>query len=242
MSIRRPIIPPGLRVYAIGDIHGRLDLLVSLREKITEDQKTTDAKIQKIFLGDYIDRGIHSREIIDYMIAWLGEESPAPIFLLGNHELVMRNILDQSNESLLMDWMQYGGRETLMSYGIKPSSFMGDGQALITEFAEKVPGSHRDFLARLKTSASFGDYFFCHAGVNPGIDLSDQTTEDLVWIRSKFLSYTEPHAKMIVHGHSISLEAEFMPNRIGIDTGAYATGKLTALGLEDTEQWLIQTS
>ena len=240
MSQIIPATPEGLRIYAIGDVHGRLDLLKQLREKIEADAKTTQSKIQLIFLGDYVDRGMQSRAVIDYLIEWKAEENP-PIFLLGNHELIMRNIMGQANESLLGDWLQYGGRDTLMSYGVRPQKITGHPTELIAELVEKVPSSHRDFLESLQVSASIGDYFFCHAGVEPGIPLDQQKQESLVWIRQKFLASTALHGKMIVHGHSISLEAEFRPNRIGIDTGAYATGKLTALGLEDIKQWLVQT-
>lgn len=235
-----PALPPDLRIYAIGDIHGRLDLLKSLREKILKDAESTDSKVQFILLGDYVDRGLYSREVIDYLITWKAENNP-PIFLLGNHELVMRSILNRKDESLLNDWLQFGGGETLMSYGLKPSDMNGNRAALIKIFAKRTPSSHREFLNNLQLSASFGDYFFCHAGVEPGVSLDEQKEEVLVWIRRGFIDNRTKHAKIIVHGHSISPKAEFRINRIGIDTGAYATGKLTALGLEGQKQWLIQT-
>ena len=153
----------------------------------------------------------------------------------------MRSVLDQKDEKLLDDWLQFGGHETLLSYGVKQVGPVGNRAALIAALAEKTPPAHRTFLQDLQLSASFGDYFFCHAGIVPGVAMANQKEADLIWIRRKFLDYKEPHAKIIVHGHSIALKAEFRSNRIGIDTGAYATGKLTALGLEGTKQWLIQT-
>lgn len=236
-----PFLPAGLRVYAIGDIHGRLDLLQQLREKITADAATSKAKIQIIFLGDYIDRGVYSRQLIDYLINWKNEATPPPIFLLGNHELVMRQILERGDETLLEDWLQFGGMETLLSYGVRPVGADAKSSAIIKSLQEKTPEPHRDFLSSLQPSVSFGDYFFCHAGVEPDVSLEEQPLESLVWIRKRFLEYKGRHDKMIVHGHSVSLKAEFRLNRIGIDTGAYATGKLTALGLEGDNQWLLQT-
>ncbi|HEU0117049.1 MAG TPA: metallophosphoesterase family protein [Alphaproteobacteria bacterium] len=243
MPALKPTLPPGLRVYAIGDIHGRFDLLKRVLEKIDADAKTASGPVQKIFLGDYIDRGLNSREIINYLIDWQAKEkgANAPIFLLGNHERVMLSVLKESDTVLLERWLCFGGRETMLSYGVKPSVFVESPTVALEALADKVPPAHMAFLETLKTTAEFGDYFFCHAGVRPGVPLEKQEEDDLVWIRHEFLDHGDSYGKMVVHGHSISLEAEFRPNRIGIDTGAYATGNLTALGLEGTKQWLIQT-
>jgi len=238
MQSASPTLPPGLRLYAIGDIHGRLDLLAQLLEKIDEDSRVAIGTVRKVFLGDYVDRGLYSRQVIDRLIELRSQEKHPPVLLLGNHEQVMRELLRGRDGDLLQDWLRFGGRETLMSYGIAPAS---EPQAVIAGLREKIAPAHVDFLERLETSASFGDYFFCHAGVRPGVDLATQREQDLVWIRHEFLGHKQPHGKIIVHGHTISTKAEFKSNRINIDTGAYATGCLTALGLEGTRQWLLQT-
>jgi serine/threonine protein phosphatase 1 len=196
--------------------------------------------VRKVFLGDYVDRGLYSRQVIDRLIVLRDREKEPPVFLLGNHEQVMRELLRGRDGGLLEDWLRFGGRETLMSYGVNVppgGSLLG----IVAALRDKMPPSHVDFIERLETSAVFGDYFFCHAGVRPGIPLAAQKEEDLVWIRYEFLMNKEPHEKMIVHGHTISPEPEMRPNRINIDTGAYATGHLTTLGLEGTKQWLLQT-
>jgi len=234
-------LPDGQRLYAIGDIHGRLDLLKALVAKINAD--AGDVPARKIFLGDYIDRGIYSREVIDYLMALRETEKVPPIFLLGNHEHIMRVLLEERVETLLQSWMYFGGKETLLSYGVNPAIIAAhDVEALFDALADKTPESHKAFLKSLPLSASFGDYFFCHAGVRPGVSLETQSEQDLVWIRDEFLDSDAQHGKIIVHGHSICDEAEILPNRICIDTGAYATGCLTALGLEGTKKWLIQTA
>lgn len=242
MSEVQPTLPNGLRIYAIGDIHGQLDLLKQLLKKIEDDEKSAKGKAQKIFLGDYIDRGLYSRQIIDFLIEWRHGQKQAPLFLMGNHEQVMRELLHEPDVELLRNWFQFGGRETLLSYGLSPAVLNGDPDHILKEMAAKVPQTHLEFLDTLEVTATFGDYFFCHAGVRPGISLESQSEEDLVWIRNEFLNYKGNHGKVVVHGHTITFKAEFQPNRIGIDTGAYATGCLTALGLEGTKQWLIQTA
>lgn len=233
-------IPAGLRLYVIGDIHGRDDLLGKLLEKIDKDARAHKGPARKIFLGDYVDRGLFSRQVIDRLIALREKEKEPPVFLLGNHEQVMRELLRGRDGGLLEDWLRFGGRETLMSYGVNASSF-GGGVGVIPALREKIPPAHVDFIERLETSATIGDYFFCHAGVRPGVDLAKQEEQDLIWIRYEFLMHKEPHAKMIVHGHTIAPEPELKPNRINLDTGAYATGRLTSLALEGTKKWLLQT-
>jgi serine/threonine protein phosphatase 1 len=241
MTTQPPSIPSGTRLYAIGDIHGCLDLLERLLSKIEDDCRSAGVASRKIFLGDYIDRGLKSRGVIDFLIEWQKKEKEPPVFLLGNHEQVMRGILLNRDVGLLENWLSFGGRETLMSYGIRPSAAEGGAGQIIAALAEKTPETHIDFLRKLKLSATFGDYYFCHAGVRPGIPLTAQKEEDLIWIRQEFLDYAGPFGKVVVHGHSIRPQAEFKLNRIGIDTGAYATGQLTALALEGTKRWLIQT-
>ncbi len=240
MSASPPVLPKGLRLYVIGDIHGRLDLLKQLMEQVDKEPRKGKTKIRKVFLGDYIDRGLYSRQVIDYLIGLRETEKNPPIFLMGNHEQVMRELLRGRDGALLEDWMRFGGRETLLSYGV-PMSALGHSPEALAALREKIPPAHVDFLEKLETSAIFGDYFFCHAGVRPGIELEKQEERDLVWIRYDFLSHAEPFGKVVVHGHTISPQAEFKSNRINIDTGAYATGCLTALALEGKKQWLLQT-
>ncbi|MDX2028944.1 MAG: metallophosphoesterase family protein [Alphaproteobacteria bacterium] len=242
MTTSSPSLPEGIRLYAVGDVHGRLDLLKQLLAKIDEDAKTAKGPVKKIFLGDYIDRGLHSCQIIDYLIDWRAKEKEPPIFLMGNHEQVMRQLLRDSDPGLLGDWFQFGGRETLLSYGLSPAKLTENPTEVLKEMASKVPPAHVDFLENLELSATYGDYFFCHAGVRPGVALESQNEQDLVWIRYEFLNHKDSFGKVVVHGHTITFEAEFCPNRISIDTGAYATGCLTALALEGTKQWLIQTA
>lgn len=241
MTAPAPTLPEDLRLYAIGDVHGRLDLLDLLLKKIVEDEKNGPSGAKKIFLGDYVDRGLYSRQVLDRLIDLKKKEKTPSVFLMGNHEHVMRDILREGREELLCDWLRFGGRETLLSYGVSSAAFTDDSQKLLTAFYEKIPNAHRDFLESLTLYTEFGDYFFCHAGVRPGIDLYAQNEQDLMWIRRDFLTHEKPFPRIIVHGHTISPEPEFMGNRINIDTGAYATGRLTALGLEGTRQWLIQT-
>jgi serine/threonine protein phosphatase 1 len=232
-----PTLPSGIRLYAIGDIHGSLPLLKLLLEKIKAECAKDKIPSRKIFLGDYIDRGLYSRETIDFLLAWQAKEKLPPVFLLGNHEQVMREIILDRDAEKLGSWLAFGGRETLLSYRVRGSNPV----TIVNDLTNNVPAAHVEFLRKLEPSVSFGDYFFCHAGVRPGVPLEAQREEDLVWIRDPFLNHAGPFGKRVVHGHSISLEAEFQPNRIGIDTGAYSTGCLTALGLEGDRSWLVQT-
>lgn len=233
-----------MRVYAIGDIHGRFDLLERLLKLIDDDAVSSQHTVLKIFLGDYIDRGLQSRQVLEKLVHLQHHEKPTPIFLSGNHEMVMHTLLGDTDITLMSDWLRYGGRETLLSYGVTlPVETPPDAlHKLQLALGEKVPAAHIAFLNSLKRSATLGDYFFCHAGVRPGVPLDEQTERDLAWIRNEFMHHTGNHGKIIVHGHTICNTAEFKPNRINIDTGAYATGRLTALALEGTKQWLIQTS
>lgn len=240
MTLPKPSLPSGLRLYAIGDIHGRVDLLTQLIRKIETDNQSRKGKSRLLFLGDYIDRGLFSRQVIELLLQLRKKVKPAPIFLLGNHEQVMREVL-RGDEMLLLSWMHWGGRETLLSYGVTPPANEKEVKAAQANLAAKTPKEHQDFLDLLENSAEYGDYFFCHAGVRPGIGLYDQNEQDLIWIRHEFLKHEGDFGKIVVHGHSISMQPEILANRINIDTGAYATGTLTALGLEGSKQWLIQT-
>jgi serine/threonine protein phosphatase 1 len=185
----------------------------------------------EVFLGDYIDRGPHSRQVLDSLIA--RRRLHAAVFLKGNHEACVHQVL--SDPSVLPDWLHIGGLNTLLSYGVDASSYAHDQQApyiVAAAFSQALPESHYNFLQGLALSLSCGDYFFVHAGVRPGIPLVRQSERDLLWIRNDFLLHEEDFGKVVVHGHSPTNSPDIRPNRINIDTGAYATGQLTCLVLE----------
>lgn len=225
-------MPDGVRVYAIGDVHGRADLLDQVFARIDE-HRTANPTVSavEVFLGDYVDRGPASREVLDRLIE--RRRTHNAVCLMGNHELFVTKFLEDA--TILDDWGKFGGLETLMSYGLSPRiNARGPEQArLAAAFEQALPAAHRDFLNGLAWSFTCGDFFFVHAGVRPGIPLRTQRAEDLLWIRSDFLLYEASFGKMIVHGHTPVGEPEVRANRINIDTGAYATGRLTCLVLED---------
>jgi serine/threonine protein phosphatase 1 len=237
----RPSLPTGLRIYAVGDIHGRVDLLDKLLARIDTDiaLRTTPRPIC-VFLGDYIDRGSSSRETIDRLIEH--GETHESIFLKGNHELIAIRCLTDAN--LFDRWMRLGGLDTLKSYGVAFKSLANARQIveLQAAFHKALPQAHLRFFRRLQNSFVCGDFFFAHAGVKPNVDLSQQKERDLLWIREEFLSSKDNFGKIIVHGHTPTSEIEVKPNRINIDTGAFATGRLTCLVIEDQSLSVIDTS
>jgi serine/threonine protein phosphatase 1 len=234
-------VPEGMRIYAIGDIHGRADLLKALHAQIRADASGADVPRKVIlYLGDYVDRGLQSRETVDLVLA--GVEGFEQICLKGNHEEALLNFLD--DPAFGATWKYYGGLETLHSYGVKDLIRKDDPQTFIRvrdDFRAALPEAHLDFFHGLLMSASFGDYFFCHAGARPGVSLEAQTPQDLLWIREDFLDSHYAFDKMIVHGHTPNAEPEVTSGRIGIDTGAYITGVLTALVLEGASRRFLQT-
>jgi diadenosine tetraphosphatase ApaH/serine/threonine PP2A family protein phosphatase len=228
---RRPTLTKGFRVYAIGDVHGRLDLLEKTMSRIDADlARSPAAKPVEIYLGDYIDRGPASCDVLDRLIRRSVERNT--VFLKGNHETYVPQFLD--DPAILSDWRQYGGLETLMSYGLTPSINANAAEQieLAKALAGAIPKAHRQFLEHLKLFASYGDFFFVHAGINPRVPFAQQREEDLLWIRDDFLLCEDKFEKIIVHGHTPVREPDIRPNRINIDTGAYATGKLTCLRIE----------
>ncbi len=238
---RRTSVPAGLRIYAIGDIHGRLDLLEELLARIKADiARRPIVRPVYVFLGDYIDRGPASRETIDRLIEH--GETNETVFLKGNHELIALKCL--SDRSLFDQWLRLGGLETLVSYGVRPESPTRGNQIveLQSAFHHALPPKHFRFFRDLQNSFACGDFFFVHAGVKPDVELSQQKESDLFWIRGEFLSSNRAFGKIIVHGHTPTREIEVRPNRINIDTGAFATGRLTCLVLEDESASVIDTS
>jgi serine/threonine protein phosphatase 1 len=229
-----PWLPDGIRVYAVGDFHCRADLLDQALSRIDADLASyPDCRPVQVFLGDYIDRGPSSREVLDFLIH--RGHNHKIVCLKGNHESYVLEFL--RNPAILDDWRKFGGLETLMSYGLKPS--INPNAAERVELAKALavsrPRSHRQFLSNLRPSYTCGDFFFVHAGVKPGLPLAQQREEDLLWIRDDFLFSEEDFGKVVVHGHTPVREPDLRPNRINIDTGAYATGRLTCLVIENDE-------
>jgi serine/threonine protein phosphatase 1 len=231
-------VPDGVCIYAIGDLHGRSDLLDQVLLRIDADLAADPVRRPiHVFLGDYIDRGPDSYGVLDRLIE-RGQTHEA-VFLKGNHELFLLEFLRDPNK--LNQWRQFGGLDTLMSYGVEPTFKATEAELdlLADALFQAMPATHRDFLRRLETSFSCGDYFFVHAGVRPQLPLDQQREKDLLWIRDEFLRYEHDFGKIVVHGHTPVGEPDIRSNRINIDTGAYATGKLTCLVLERDKKWFI---
>jgi len=237
----KPQIPKGQRIYAVGDIHGCADLLRDLHARIEADMAARrDADVTIVYLGDYVDRGPSSAAVLDALIG-TPPRGATRCLLKGNHEALMLSFLDHPESG--QSWLRVGGLETLSSYGIDVSGTLRSrGYAgLSDELAKAMPETHRRALAGLRLSASVGDYFFCHAGVRPGVSLERQQEEDLVWIRDAFTASRVKFGKVVVHGHTPVKTPEVHPNRIAIDTEAYKTGRLSCLVLEGTEQRVLST-
>jgi serine/threonine protein phosphatase 1 len=231
----------GRRVYAVGDIHGRRDLLDALLAQIDEDDAARGpAETVIIFLGDLVDRGPDSAGVVDRLLAF-AKERPSARFLMGNHDEVFLKAAEGDPRATRY-FVRIGGEPTILSYGIDPEEYRAlDYEALAERFAAIVPKEHVDFVSSFEQSIAIDDYLFVHAGVRPGVPLDAQDETDLRWIREHFLGHSGDYGKCIVHGHTISDAIEARPNRIGIDTGAYMTGRLTALGLEGSERWSLST-
>jgi serine/threonine protein phosphatase 1 len=242
-DLGRPALPEGQLLYAVGDIHGRLDLLQVMLDLIEADARTRGHVEQRtlVFLGDYVDRGPDSRGVVERLISDPLQGFDAH-FLKGNHEAILLDFLEEPWR--LDHWLLNGGDATMESYGVDTARLARLGappEVWRNAFAEALPEAHLHFFKRLKLSVSFGDYLFVHAGVRPGVPLGAQSEADLVWIRGPFLDHSEPFGKIVVHGHTPVNEPVMRPNRIGIDTGAVFTGRLTALRLQDGARDFLQT-
>jgi len=244
-SVRPGTIPAGQAVYAIGDIHGRLDLLDDLLVRIQRDADNhpLDRVRSLVFLGDYIDRGPESRGVIERL---LGDPLAgfATVRLMGNHEAAMLAFLDGESDGL--DWLSFGGLETLMSYGVPlpgPPRTQEQGKALRGALAAAVPARHVAFIRACVPYHSAGDYLFVHAGVRPGVALECQTPSDMMWIREDFLRARMPlPGRVVVHGHTICDLPQNRAHRIDIDTGAFFSGRLTSVALRGSERRFLSTA
>lgn len=241
---RPPRLPEGVRVYAIGDIHGRIDLLRDLEARILADRAAQPTRCNDllVYLGDYVDRGLDSNRVLDHLAA----DPPdgfGRVLLLGNHDLWLRLFL--AGEPVGDSWLRYGGDATLLSYGV-PLAFDQPEQARLAvareALAAKVPAAHRRMLDSLELMLPLGDYLFCHAGIRPGVPLDRQEEHDVIWIREPFLSWDGDCGKVIVHGHTIEDQPVIRRNRIGIDTGACFNGNLTCLVLEGATRRFLSTT
>ncbi len=230
--------PPGMRIYAIGDVHGRLDLLKRMHAAINAElARDRPADWRAIHVGDYVDRGPDSKGVIDFLIDRRAGDD-RQVMLGGNHDFGLIEFL--ANPVPVSLFARNGGRETAMSYGVTADfSSFESSRATAKALLETIPANHLEFLSELPLAATFGDYFFCHAGVRPGVPLDEQRREDLIWIRNEFHDNPGLYPKVIVHGHTPRPEPEVMPNRVNVDTGAFMSGTLTAFVAEGQEKRFI---
>jgi serine/threonine protein phosphatase 1 len=237
-----PAVPDGERVYAIGDIHGRDDLFAALLDKIAaDDAARPNARTTLILLGDLVDRGPDSFGVVKRAMALHADLGDRLRWLVGNHEEVFLKALNGDPE-LVRYFVRIGGGPTILSYGVNPDDYrVMDFDELAAVLPAFVPDAHRRFLDAGEDRIIIGDYLFVHAGIRPGVPVQGQQLSDLRWIRGEFLADRSDHGYIVVHGHTITDEPEERPNRIGIDTGAYRSNMLTAIGLEGTQRWYLST-
>ena len=236
-------VPDDLRVYAIGDIHGYVDVLKKMHAEIAEDLNRNPAENSHIiYIGDYIDRGPDSAGVLNELVEHNQlEDQNKRTFLLGNHEVALLDFLEGSP---VPGWIEvWGGRETLTSHGITFDNEIplpSEIETARTQLQKTIPAAHVKFLKNLALSEEIGDYFFAHAGVNPERPLKQQTPDDLIRMRQPFLSWDKPLEKCIVHGHTVSKEPVIKPHRIGIYTGLYKGGPLTCAVFEGSDVRFLQ--
>ncbi len=240
-TAKRASGPRGHRAYVIGDVHGRLDLLDRLLDKIHRELDERPArKALLVFVGDLIDRGPSSAQVIERLRTYR-RRGVQPVFLLGNHEEVLLRILG-GDPAPIASWLKFGGAQCLASYGADPAALARSKDADVLAAVRKaIPRNHVDFLKSFADTCRFGDYLFVHAGIRPGVELDLQAQSDLRWIRGPFLLDDSDHGFVVVHGHTITSGVEERVNRIGIDTGAYRSGVLTALAIEGERRWFLDT-
>lgn len=231
-------MPVGERWYVVGDIHGRQDLFGALTEAIDDDDRVSEpAATTVVLLGDLVDRGPDSAGVIAHARAW--RERRKVRLLAGNHEEMFLESFDDSE--MMRHFLRHGGKETVLSYGVDRERYLAMSlEEVQAEMARVVPAADRQFLAQAEEWIEAGDYLFVHAGINPERPLADQRRSDLLWIRERFLRHDAAFSHVVVHGHTIFDQVEDAGTRIGIDTGAYRTGRLTALVLEGSARRIIQ--
>ena len=227
------------RIYCVGDIHGRADLLDKVLEFIARDMRDAPGETRTIMLGDYIDRGPESASVLERLSS--SELPNQLIALAGNHDRMLLDFLE--NECTLETWRRYGALETLKSYAVPLVDVVRGGmyEEVRNALRARIPERHLAFLRGCASAVAFGDYYFCHAGVRPGVALEAQSSEDLIWIREPFLGFEGSFGKVVVHGHTRVGHPEIHANRINIDTGAFATGALTCLILQADSMRLFST-
>ncbi len=237
-AVSRAAVPPDHFVVAVGDLHGRLDLLEQLWPKIDGASRLSAARQRTlIFIGDYVDRGLESAQLVERLLdGFPGFET---VFLKGNHdETLLQFLIDPSVGEA---WRNFGGLETLRSYGVAYAPGKTWEQTR-SEFVSVLPRSHEAFFKNLRLHHTVGDYLFVHAGLKPRVPFEEQRESDLLWIREEFLESAVNFGRIVVHGHTPADAPEVKSNRIGIDTGAYMTGNLTALVLEDRSRRFLSTA
>ncbi|XSC44921.1 metallophosphoesterase family protein [Bradyrhizobium sp. RDT10] len=223
--------PADTRIYAVGDIHGRADLLSEITARIDDDiRRRPIAHAVEVYLGDYIDRGPHSRTVIDLLAVRL--VANRAVCLRGNHEAVMEGFLQ--DPAILQYWLPLGGVQTLASYGIELRDETETASDLRRRFLDAFPRAHELFMQCLRNQFSCGDFLFVHAGIRPEIPIAQQDVNDLIWIRNEFLDSTRSHERLVVHGHTPVPHPDIRNNRINIDTGAWRTGTLTCIAIEES--------
>lgn len=240
---QKPSTPTNHRLYVVGDIHGRLDLLNQMLAMIEDDAARFPQKKKVLaFLGDYIDRGLDSCGVVDRLLQGFAPEFK-PIYIRGNHEDMFLRFM-RGQIDIGPSWLSLGGAAALASYGINSLSGVGGKGKLETLFKDvkaKIPTAHIKFVSQTIMSATFGHYYLVHAGIRPGLPFNKQNPADQMGIRGDFL-FSEAHfGRIVIHGHTIRAEPEVKRNRIGIDTGAFATGKLTCLILDGTSRAFLST-
>ena len=242
----RPVsrTPPDCVIWAVGDIHGRSDLADRLLQALRADLHAAGAgRKVVVFLGDYVDRGLDSRGVLNQLCNFAADPALEVHFIRGNHEDRMEAFL--SDPAVGPSWCDYGGRDTLVSYGVSPPPMRGDPGAWVEAsraLGEAMPEHHHAFLAEQELSVTIGDYFFVHAGARPGVPLINQAPYDLMWIRQPFLDHSAPFEHVVVHGHTPTEAVHSDARRIGVDTGAYATNVLSAVRLEGESRVLLQAT
>ena len=231
-------VPPGERYYVVGDIHGRLDLFDPLIDAIErDDSEATAARTTVVLLGDLVDRGADSAGVVARAREW--QRTRAVRIVAGNHEEMFLESFE--NTKVLRNFLRHGGRETVLSYGLDRARYNEASlEELQAMMKAAVPAEDRAFLASFENYVEAGDYLFVHAGIDPEQPLAEQERHNLLWIRDRFLHHAEPLSHVVVHGHTIFDEVDVQPHRISIDTGAFMSGRLTALVLEGETRRLIQ--